>query len=46
MREKLCKRIQDIRQVLKELRGLAEDLTITFAVGYGLYLFVVKLLMG
>jgi chaperonin cofactor prefoldin len=46
MRNKLCNTIQDIKQVLKELRGLAEEATITFAVGYGLYLFIAKVLMG
>jgi hypothetical protein len=43
---KFRKLIREIRRILKELRGLAEDATITFAVGYGLYLFISKVLMG
>jgi hypothetical protein len=46
VRDRVCKVIQDTNKVLKDLRELAGEATLTFAVGYGLYLFVVKVLFG
>jgi hypothetical protein len=43
--DRICESIRAAKQILKELRSLAEEALITFAVIYGLYC-VCRILIG